>query len=196
MSYLPKLNQPPHSGKGVRVLRLLWIADVFLLAGLAACGRPLPHPGTVGHVDLRRYMGTWYEIARYATDFEDSREKHCIDVVSTLTIRESNRFSIHDSCRNQKAGGKLISIEGEGRAPSPGTAKLRVSFQWPFYTDYWITGLDPNYKWAVVTAPSRRYLWILSRQPTLAADDYDRAVAVAAKERFDVKKLIKTRQSM
>jgi apolipoprotein D and lipocalin family protein len=141
-------------------------------------------------------MGTWHEVARYPTDFEDSREKHCIDVVSILTIREPNRFSIHDSCRNQKANGKLIAIDGQGRAPTAGTAKLRVSFQWPFYADYWIIGLDPDYRWAVVTAPSRRYLWILSRQPTLAADDYNRAVAIAAQEHFDVGKLVKTGQSM
>jgi apolipoprotein D and lipocalin family protein len=139
-------------------------------------------------------MGTWFEIARYPNDFEDSRSKACEDVVSILNLKEFNQFSIHDSCRNLKSDGRLIAIDGVGRAPTPGSAKLRVRFMWPFYADYWIIGLDPDYKWAVVTAPSRRYLWILSRERTLAPEDYNQAVTIAEQQHFDVSKLTKTVQ--
>jgi apolipoprotein D and lipocalin family protein len=69
-----------------------------------------------------------------------------------------------------------------------------VSFFWPFYGDYWVIGLDPEYRWAVVGDPEREYLWVLSRTPAMAAEDYAKAVGIARAEGFAVERLRPTRQ--
>ena len=81
--------------------------------------------------------------------------------------------------------------------PVPGSnnARLRVSFFWPVHGDYWVLGLDPDYRWAVVGSPSRRVLWILSRSTEMAPADYEQAVAIAAREGFAVQNLQRTAQS-
>ncbi len=77
---------------------------------------------------------------------------------------------------------------------SPGNDRLRVSFFWPFFGDYWIIGLEADYRWAVVGAPGRDYLWVLSRAPVMAEADYAAAVAIARQEGFPVEKLQRTVQ--
>jgi apolipoprotein D and lipocalin family protein len=89
-------------------------------------------------------------------------------------------------------GGREEISEGWGRAADVSGSKLHVTFFRPFSADYWIIGLDENYQWAVVGSPSRRYLWILSRTPTLSAEDYACAERVAAAQGFDTTKLVKT----
>jgi apolipoprotein D and lipocalin family protein len=84
--------------------------------------------------------------------------------------------------------GSAYAVEGSGNA------RLRVSFFWPFHADYWVIGLDPDYRWAVVGEPRRRYLWILSRTPAMAPEDYARAVAVAREAGYDLSRLRMTRQ--
>jgi apolipoprotein D and lipocalin family protein len=80
------------------------------------------------------------------------------------------------------------AVEGSGNA------RLRVTFFWPFYGDYWVIGLDPDSRWAVVGSPGRDYLWVLSRTPALPASDYAAAVAAAAAQGFDVARLQPTPQ--
>ncbi len=74
-------------------------------------------------------------------------------------------------------------------------SKLKVTFFWPFSGDYWIIDLDPDYRWAVVGEPGRRYLWILSREPQLASALYQQIVERAKQRGFDTGKLLKTRQA-
>jgi apolipoprotein D and lipocalin family protein len=81
------------------------------------------------------------------------------------------------------AEGRAYAVEGSGGA------RLRVSFFWPFYGDYWVVGLSPDYRWAVVGSPGRDYLWLLSRTPAMAPGDYDAAVAIARREGFDTSRL-------
>lgn len=176
-------------------MRRLILALPLLL--LAACGGD-PGPGaprTVGTVDLQRYVGTWYEIARFPTSFQDGRSLRCEDVTATYAAPPDGRISVVNRCRNALAGGEQKVAEGVAYSASPGNDQLRVSFFWPFYGDYWVIGLDPEYRWAVVGAPGRDYLWILSRTPQLAPDVFDAAVAIAAREGFDTSRLQRTAQT-
>lgn len=164
---------------------------------LAACATAPSGPPvrTVERVELQRYMGTWFEIARFPTSFQDSATRRCEAVTASYALREDGQVSVINRCRNALAGNAPIEATGTAYAvEGSGNAKLRVSFFWPFYGDYWVIGLDPEYRWAVVGAPDRDYLWILSRTPRMAPGDYAEAVARARAQGFDVSRLRITEQ--
>jgi apolipoprotein D and lipocalin family protein len=151
-------------------------------------------PRTVGTVDLARYAGTWFEVARFPTSFQDSARVRCEEVTATYTARPDGAITVVNRCRNALDGGAERVADGIARSVSPGNDRLRVSFFWPFFGDYWVIGLDPDYRWAVVGAPGRDYLWILSRTPQMAPADYAAAVAIAQREGFDIARLRRTAQ--
>lgn len=164
---------------------------VALLA-LAACASvPEDAPRTVPGVDLARYAGRWHEIARFPNRFQDGSGVSCTDVTATYTARPDGQIGVVNRCRNaasaageeRTATGRAYAVEGSGGA------RLRVSFFWPIYGDYWVLGLAPDYRWAVVGDPRRNYLWILARDPAMAEADYAAAVAVARREGFDTPRL-------
>lgn len=172
---------------------------LLLLLLLAGCAipveRPRPPVETVQGVDLQRYAGTWYEIARFPNWFQDGRGRRCIDTVASYTLRPNGQVGVTNRCRDAADGGREIVATGTAYAvEGSGNAKLRVTFFWPFYGDYWVIGLDPDYRWAVVGAPGRDYLWILSRGPVMGAGDYAAAVGAAAAQGFDVERLQPTPQ--
>jgi apolipoprotein D and lipocalin family protein len=172
-------------------MRRIMILAAALVAGCA--GEPGPEaPRTVGQVDLARYAGTWFEAARFPTSFQDSPQVRCEGVSATYTLRPDGRIGVVNRCRNAAAGGAERVAEGVAYSASPGNDRLRVSFFWPFYGDYWVIGLDPDYRWAVVGAPGRDYLWILSREREMPAAEYAAAVAIAAREGFDTARLRRT----
>lgn len=132
-----------------------------LLLGGCATREPLP---TVGAVDLSRYAGRWYEIASYPAWFQ----RRCAGgTTADYTPQADGSIRVVNRCRERSGR----TVETVGRAtvvPGSANAKLRVSFGVPFVTgDYWIIGLDRNYRWAFVGHPSRQYLWILARDPQL-----------------------------
>lgn len=174
--------------------RLAFLFSLGLLAGCAGAFDSRPPPETVGQVDLARYAGTWYEIARYPVSFQDGPSRRCEDVTATYTPRPDGTVGVVNRCRNALDQGREIVAEATARSASPGNDRLRVTFFWPFAGDYWVIGLDPDYRWAVVGAPDRDYLWILSRTPQMAPADYDAAVAIAAREGFDTTRLRRTAQ--
>lgn len=170
--------------------RILFAALVLL----GACATE-PGPGTprtVGQVDLARYAGTWFEAARFPTSFQDSSRVRCEGVSATYTQRPDGRIDVVNRCRNALAGGAERVAEGVAHSVSPGNDRLRVSFFWPFFGDYWVIGLDADYRWAVVGAPDRDLLWILSREREMAPADYAAAVAIAAREGFDSGRIRRT----
>ena len=162
----------------------------------AACAAE-PGPGaprTVGQVDLARYAGTWFEAARFPTSFQDGARIRCEAVSATYTLRPDGRVEVVNRCRNALDGGAERVARGVAHSVSEGNDRLRVSFFWPFFGDYWVIGLDADYRWAVVGAPGRDYLWILSRTPRMAAADFEAAVAIARREGFDTARLRPTAQ--
>lgn len=139
---------------------------------LVLCGMPYllasasPAPATlatVQHVNLARYAGQWFEVARIPNRFE----RKCVrDVTAEYTL-EQDGVRVRNTCT--QADGKPTSANGKAVVVDTGSnAKLKVTFFWPFYGKYWIIGLDPSYRWAVVGEPSRKYLWVLSRTPVLS----------------------------
>ena len=142
---------------------LLVLLAMPLAAGETAEDAPLR---TVAGVDLDRYLGTWYEIASYPAWFQ----KGCTGSTATYSLQTDGRIRVVNQCFRKSldgprktSTGKAVVVDGSSNA------KLKVWFFWPFKGDYWIIDLDPDYRWAVVGVPSRKYLWILSRTP--APDD-------------------------
>ena len=109
--------------------------------------------------------------------------------------RPDGRIGVRNRCRNAAAGGAEREAEATAYAVEGSDgARLRVSFFWPFHGDYWVIGLDPGYRWAVVGDPERKYLWILSRTPAMRAADHAEAVAIARAQGFPVERLQPTPQ--
>ena len=146
----------------------------------------------VPSVDLTRYAGKWYEIARLPNRFQ----RDCAsDTTASYVLRKDGRITVVNACRTSE--GRVKSATGTARVASgkePNT-KLKVTFFWPFSGDYWIIDLDPDYKWAVVGEPGRKYFWILSREPRLDDTLYQQVLDRAKQQGYDVSRLIKTRHS-
>jgi apolipoprotein D and lipocalin family protein len=144
---------------------------------------------TVAHVDLDRYMGEWYVIARYP----DRSEKECeSDFSAVYSPLKNGKIRIVESCR--KKNGIMKEENGYAKVTDSKTnAKLNVTSLGPV-RDYWIVDLDPDYRYAVVSEPKREYLWILSRTPQMPPDDYDQVLARIRELGFDSDRLIKSKQ--
>lgn len=169
------------------------LAAAAALAALAGCAAPggAPPLATVERVDLQRYYGTWYEIAAIPNRFQ----RGCVATRATYAAREDGRVRVVNECRDGSLDGAWRRIEGVAYPAEPGDAsRLRVQFFWPFAGDYWILALDPNYRYALVGHPSRDYLWILSRSPSLEPAVYDRLVALAGAQGYDVSRIERTPQ--
>ncbi len=140
-------------------------------------------------VELSRYLGRWYEIARYEQGFQ----KDCDGVTADYSLRSDGRLSVLNTCR--KPDGRVKRANGVAKIVDPATnAKLKVSFFGPFYGDYWILDHATDYSWSIVGDGSGRYLWLLSRTPVPAADDVDALIARAAALGYDTTMLRRTRQ--
>ena len=157
---------------------------------LIGCGGDYPPMRTVDEIDLERYLGKWYEIARLPNSFQ----KGCVCTTAEYELIDENTIRVYNSCRQDSASGDFDDAEGTAWVvPNSGNAKLKVSFFWPFKGDYWIIDLDKeNYNYALVGTPSRKYLWILARQPRLKEEIYEKLLRVAEDEGFDISKLIVT----
>ena len=168
------------------------------LLGLTACGATVPTaetPRTVERVDLPRYLGLWHEVARLPQRFQDSANLRCENVTAEYAVIAPGRISVRNTCVNALAAERRQSeVRGEAYVVEGSEgARLRVSFFWPFHGDYWVIGLDPEYRWAVVGAPSRRSLWVLSRTAVLPPEQLEQALAIARREGFDLAPLVLAR---
>lgn len=134
-------------------------SPLFLMFGIMTGAGPSA-PTTVSHVDLSRYVGTWYEIASIPQIFQ----RGCTATQAEYALRDDGKVAVKNSCRKDSLTGPLSVAEGVARVVDQETnAKLKVQFQWPFEGDYWILDLDQDYRWAVVGSPDRDALWVLSR---------------------------------
>jgi apolipoprotein D and lipocalin family protein len=140
----------------------------------------------VSHVDLKRYLGKWYEIAHLPARFQEG----CTNTTATYTLSEDGSISVLNECRKN---GKVKQARGKAKVVDKNSgAKLKVTFFWPFYGDYWIIDLGENYDYAVVGTPNRKYLWILSRTPQMDDNLFSQLIESAKLKGFDVNNLIKT----
>ena len=167
-------------------LILITIASTFL--AVTAAGSRKDELEVVPSVDLSRYVGQWYEIARLPNRFQ----KKCADsVTANYKLRSDGSIQVVNRCR--KASGEFTTAKGKAKILDKKTnAKLKVTFFWPFYGKYWILDLGPNYEYAVVGEPGRDYLWILSRTPQIDEALYQQLLAKMQARGFDTMRMIRT----
>jgi apolipoprotein D and lipocalin family protein len=142
----------------------------------------------VPYVELEKYLGKWYEIAHLPAKFQEG----CNETTATYTLSKDGSISVlNQSIKN----GKMKQAKGKAKVvDKKSNAKLKVTFFWPFYGDYWIIALGNDYDYAVVGTPNRKYLWILSRTPQMDDKLYSQLIEYAKSKGFDVNNLIKTLQ--
>ena len=152
---------------------------------------------TVPYVDIDRYLGDWYEIARYDTSFQ----RGCTAAKANYSLRRDGDIRVTNTCREGSPTGKLKKAVGRAWVVDKETnAKLKVQFfltgiRLPFGAGkYWIVELDEDYQYVIVGHPTRKYIWILSRTKTLDDTTYQYLVDRAEEMGYDVDKLIKTEQ--
>lgn len=165
---------------------------VGLIAGtVTAAETPLP---VVASFDAERYAGRWYEIARLPLVYQ----RDCIaDVRADYSLRADGGLDVLNRCRT--AAGE-ISARGVARLLAPGRLQVRFAPDWlawlPWvWADYQLIELDAQYRWALVGQPSREYLWLLSRTPTLDEATVERLLARARELGFTLDALIRTPQT-
>jgi len=162
----------------------------LLVAVLSAC-RSSAHVSTlevVPSVDLNRYIGTWYEIARYPNSFQ---KKDCVGTTATYALREDGKISVVNRCRKGSPDGPEDKVSGKAWVVDPKTnARIKVQFFWPFSGDYWIIQLGEQYEYAVVGHPDRTYLWILSRTPQMDPELYAHIITRLKQQGYDPSKLL------
>ena len=142
----------------------------------------------VPHVELEKYLGKWYEIAHLPAKFQEG----CNETTATYTLSKDGSISVlNQSTKN----GKMKQAKGKAKVVDKNSnAKLKVTFVWPFYGDYWIIKLGNDYDYSVVGTPNRKYLWILSRTPQMDDKLYSQLIEYVKSKGFDVNNLIKTLQ--
>ena len=159
---------------------------LILLTGLLLLGcsnKEHASLATVEKVNLERYLGTWYEIARYDQFFE----RGCSNITATYSLKEDKTLKVLNRCMKE---GELTEATGKAYATDESNSKLKVSFFGPFYGDYWIIMLDDAYSYAVIGTPSREYFWILSRTPKMEKETLDNILEKLPALGYDKSKLI------
>lgn len=134
---------------------------------------------TVPYVDVNQYLGDWYSISRNPLAFEGD----CYCARQNLSAQPDGLVAVYNSCRIGAVNGPLSDIRGTATNDNKSTnAQFTVDFGLPNKGQYWIIGLDAEYRFAVVSDPSKRSLYILSKTPELAADLYSEALSLAASQ--------------
>jgi apolipoprotein D and lipocalin family protein len=170
-----------------------WLGLVLIgLGALSPALAELAQLKTVPAVDVPRYMGTWYEIAKYPNWFQ---KKCASSTQATYTLQTHGQVQVLNRCRTDKGewSEALGAAKQIGGATSP-QLKVRFAPAWLSFIplvwgDYWIIDLDPDYQWVVVSEPQREYLWILSRTPHMPAATYQSLLGKLEKLGFDLQRI-------
>lgn len=164
---------------------------LILIGGQINAQKTMIDKTVVKELDLDRYLGTWYEIARYDNSFE----KGLVGVTATYSLRDDGKIKVLNAGFKESLEGKRSESVGKARVPDPAVpSKLKVSFFLFFYGDYYVLELDKDYRWALVGSSSDKYLWILSRSPQMEPALYQDLLDRLGKRGYDVGKLIKVPQ--
>ena len=154
----------------------------LLLCILAGCSQLTVDNTPIAELDLNRYLGDWYEVARFDHRFERGMEQ----TKANYALRKDGKIVVTNTGLKE---GKVKTAHGKAKLTDT-PALLRVSFFGPFYGDYRILLLDENYQYALVGSGTDNYLWILSRTPRLSDIDKARILDEARRRRYDTSKLI------
>jgi apolipoprotein D and lipocalin family protein len=142
---------------------------------------------TVQNFELKRYLGKWYEIARFPNKFE----KDLVGVTATYSKCDDGKIEVLNAGYKNSLDGELKEAKGKAKILNPeNPSSLKVSFFWFFYADYFVLELDTvGYNYALVGSSTDDYLWILSRTPQMDKTVYNQLVEKAKSRGYDVSKL-------
>ena len=173
-------------------LLALGTLSVLLLGGCASTPEGLGPLDTVPAVDVQRYLGRWYEIARFQHRFE----KSIVGATAEYSLRDDGRIQVLNSGFKKDLNGAYSQVKAVAWVPDaarPGALKVR--FFGLFTSDYLIFGLDPeNYSWALVGSDKRNYLWFLARTPEISEELFSRMKDMAQGQGYDLSGLYKVPQ--
>ncbi len=146
---------------------------------------------TVKQLNLNRYLGTWYEIARFPHSFE----KNLVGVRATYSLQPDGKIKVLNQGYKNSLDGKPSEAVGKAKIPDPSEpGKLKVSFFWIFYADYYVLEVDKNYQYAMIGSYSDKYFWILCRTPQMDEATYQMLLDKARKRGYNLDKLEKVEQ--
>ena len=146
---------------------------------------------TVDNLDINRYLGTWYEIARFPHSFE----KNLVGVTATYSLRDDGKIKVVNQGYKGSLDGELSRAVGKAKIPDPDVmSKLKVSFFLFFYGDYYVLELGEDYQYAMIGSSTPDYFWILSRTPRMDDETYRMLLSKAEKRGYDLSRLIEVEQ--
>jgi apolipoprotein D and lipocalin family protein len=175
----------------MREFRLLLMLSFLINLSCAKTNSQMIDKTTVKELDLNRYLGTWYEIARFPHSFE----KNLVGVTATYSLRDDGKIRVLNQGYKNTLDGKISVAEGKAKIPNKlEPAKLKVSFFWIFYADYFVLELDENYQYAIIGSSSDKYFWILCRTPQMDSATYEMLLEKARKRGYNLEKLYKVPQ--
>ena len=162
---------------------------VLLALGQASRGQTV---SAVPSLDLPKFTGNWYEIARLPTKRDKSCDHDSVVLIALGDKKDSLQLVI--ACQTKKGFTQVRNVDGK---PEDKTSdgKLKVTTIWPFTRKYWVLAVDPNYDWALVGSPNHKELWVLARALTMDAPLLATIEGKASAEGFDTGKLISTPQT-
>ncbi|KAF1692898.1 lipocalin family protein [Pseudoxanthomonas koreensis] len=171
------------------LLLACWATLLLLTARPASAATPV---SSVPELELSRYAGQWYEIAHLPMSFQ----RQCAgDITASYALRADGSIEVRNACRTRD--GRRAEADGVARTVEGHPGRLQVSFvpRWlswvPLvWADYWVIALDPDYQWAMIGDPDREYLWILSREPSMDAELFERLKARAGEMGYDLAPLV------
>ena len=178
----------------MHIQHLFFALALAWTCGAAPAGEPLT---TVPALDVPRYMGTWYEIAKFPNWFQ----RKCVsNTRADYVLQADGKVQVTNRCKRES--GEMDEAIGAARQIGPANSpKLQVRFApaWlslipAVWGDYWVVELDDHYQWVAVSEPGRQYLWILSRSPRMEPAVYADLLGRLARKGLDVQKLEPTRQ--
>jgi apolipoprotein D and lipocalin family protein len=169
----------------MRIAKYIFLMSILTTLFGCSSGRELQ---TVDSVDLEKYAGKWFEIARLPNSFEEGCECTTAEYgVEEKYVSVTNRCYDMEKQEWKDINGKAFPVKGTNNS------ELKVQFFWPFRGDYYIVDLDENYQHALVGSPNRKFLWLLSRTPQMDEREYIRLIEKAKELGFDTDQLIKVR---
>ncbi len=185
--------------KSRKLPKLFWL--LILVSNYSVLGQNSDYKILpVGSVDLTKYAGVWYEIAKIANRFQNQCARN---TTATYELREDGRIDVVNRCTKNDGSNDGSIDEARGVAKvveAKSNAQLKVSFVKIFgislfWGDYWIVGLNENYRYAVVGSPSRKYGWILSREPQMSDETLAEVFGILRDQGYDPEKFEMTEQN-
>lgn len=167
--------------------KMIPIVSSILLFGLFSCKQTQIATNTVPELDINKYMGPWYEIAR----FDHSFERGLVGCMANYNLQSDGTVRVTNTGYKESLDGRYKESVGKAYRPDDNVpGKLKVSFFMNFYSEYNVLELSPDYHFALVGSKNDKYLWILCRTPELTQDETDFLLNSAISRGYDTSKLI------